>query len=369
MARLKTFGKLGHTTGSCTPTIVALLSGFMALLVAWPTQAQTQTQQAPAKPATTVDPAVIDAKVAALKRAQAAVVRVRSTAIDEAPTNETLGQRRIGSGVVIDRDGLVLTIGYLLLEAETVDLEIDSDRIVPARVIATDVATGFGLVQPLVPLRLDPVPLGKSIALVARQPLFSMSGGADGSVTVARMVSQRSFSGSWEYHIDQAIYTAPARDDHSGAALFTDTGELVGIGSLVLGDVNLPDDPAVQPGNLFVPIDLLKPILAEMRSQGSSKLSRRPWLGVNSAEANGQIRVLRVNPESPASNAGLRAGDRIEAIDGEKVTTLEQFYKVLWKGESPRRAVRVDVRRGGQTESITVQTVDRLSTFKRSRGI
>jgi serine protease Do len=366
--------------------VMAVGLGFVASpsALAWPSMVQTPpgpgpgpaprsapatSPATPPPPSPALDSAAIDAKVSALRRAQSAVVRVRTTAVDEAQTTESLGQRRVGSGVVIDRDGLVLTIGYLILEAETVDIEIDASRVVPARVIATDVATGFGLVQPLVPLRVDPVPLGRSTTLAARQPLISMSGGTDGSVAVARMVSQRAFSGSWEYHIDQAIYTAPPRDDHSGAALFNDNGELVGIGSLVLADVNPADDPSVLPGNLFVPIDLLKPILTEMRAQGTSQLSRRPWLGVNSSEANGQIRVLRVNRESPAFEAGLRAGDRIEAIDGEKVTTLEQFYKVLWKGSNPQRPVLVEVRRGGQTQSFTVQSVDRLSTFKRSRGI
>jgi serine protease Do len=329
--------------------------------------ALAQTAPTPAAPA--ADPAVIEAKLAALRRAQAAVVRVKTTAVPDALTNETLGPRRLGSGVVIDRDGLVLTIGYLILEAETVDLEFEGNRSVPARVVGFDVATGFGLVRPIIPLQIQPVPLGRSTELNSRQPLVSISGGSDGAIALARVVSQRPFSGSWEYHIDQALYTAPARDDHSGAALFTDSGELVGVGSLVMADVNPPDDPAVQPGNLFVPIDLLKPILAELRSQGISKLSKRAWLGLNSAEGQGQIRVIRVNRDSPAFDAGLRAGDRIEAIDDEKVSTLEQFYKALWKGDTAEREVKVVVRRAGQTQVFTVQSIDRSSTFKRSRGI
>ena len=313
--------------------------------------------------------ALTQARLEALQRAQAAVVRVRTIAVDDAQTLDSLGPRREGSGVVIDRDGLVLTIGYLLLEAETVDLELGADRVVPARVVGIDTATGFGLLQPLVPLRVAPVPLGQSGTLAPDQALVSFSGGRDGGAAIARMVSQRPYSGTWEYHIDKALYTAPLRSDHSGAALFNVDGELVGIGSLVLRDVNPPDDPAVQPGNLFVPVDLLKPILAQLKTQGRVESHRRPWLGVNATEAEGQVRVLRVNREGPAFDAGIRPGDRIEAVDGEPVRTLEQFYKSLWKSADPERTVKLAIRRGGVTQTLDVQAVDRQSVLRRAKGV
>lgn len=313
--------------------------------------------------------AVLQARVEALKRAQAAVLRVRTRAVEDAQTADSLGPRREGSGVVIERDGLVLTIGYLLLEAESVDLEIDAERVVPARVVGIDTATGFGLVQPLVPLRLAPVPLGRSDGVTAEQPLVSFSGGSDGQLVLSRLVAQRPYSGTWEYHIDQALYTAPMRPDHSGAALFNLDGELVGIGSLALRDVNPPENPAVQPGNLYVPVDLLKPILAQLKREGRAEASKRPWLGVNAAEAEGQVRVIRVNREGPAFEAGLRPGDRIESVDGEPVKTLEQFYKSLWKLGGPERTVQLSIRRAGASQTVSVQTVDRASVLRRSRGI
>lgn len=342
---------------------------LLTACVLWGATALPARAETPARTAPTATEALTQARLEALRRAQAAVVRVRTIAVDDAQTRDSLGTRREGSGVVIDRDGLVLTIGYLLLEAETVDLELSGDRVVPARVVAIDTATGFGLLQPLVPLRVAPAPLGRSEALGSDQALVSFSGGREGEIALARVVSQRPYSGTWEYHIDQALYTAPLRDDHSGAALFNVDGELVGIGSLVLRDVNPPDDPAVQPGNLYVPIDLLRPILSQMKTQGRAEGSRRPWLGVNATEADGQVRVLRVNREGPAFDAGIRPGDRIESVDGEPVRTLEQFYKSLWKGADPQRTVKLAIRRGGTTQTLDVQAVDRLSVLKRAKGI
>ena len=341
------------------------LTGVWLITAAAPAAAVQAQAPAPLSP----PEATLQTRLEALKRAQTAVLRVRTQAVDDAQTADSLGKRREGTGVVIDRDGLVLTIGYLLLEAETVDLELSAERVVPARVVGIDTATGFGLVQPLVPLRVAPVPLGRSSALSGEQPLVSFSGGTDGEVVVSRMVSQRPYSGTWEYHIDQALYTAPLRQDHSGAALFNVDGELVGIGSLMLRDVNPPDVPSVQPGNLYVPIDLLKPILSQLKRDGRAEASRRPWLGVNASEAEGQVRVIRVNPEGPAFEAGLRPGDRIESVDGEPVKTLEQFYKSVWKGNGPERTVQLAIRRGGASQTVSVQAVDRASVLRRSRGI
>lgn len=351
----------------------ATLGALAFAAVAWPGMGAGGAPAAAAAPpplsVAMPDEATLKARVAALQRAQAAVVRLRVQAVDDAQTLETLGPMREGSGVVIDASGLVLTVSYLLLEAERVEIELSADRVVPGRVVAVDTASGFGLVQPLVPLRTEPVPLGRSAALRPDQPLVSISGGDAGSVAIAQALSQRPFSGTWEYHLDQALYTAPLREDHSGAALFDVDGALVGIGSLALRDVNPPEDPSVRPGNLYLPIDLLRPILDELRTEGRSASSRRPWLGVSASEADGQVRVMRVNREGPAAEAGLRPGDRIESVDGQPVKTLEQLYKALWRQGPAPRTVTLDVRRSGQVQSVTVQAVDRQSVLRRSRGI
>lgn len=310
----------------------------------------------------------IEAQSRALQRASDAVLGVVARAVPDARSIATLGPQRQGSGVVIGEDGLVLTIGYLILEAESVLLLTDDGREVPATVVAYDVATGFGLLRPLAPLRLAPAPLGRSGGLSTQEPLVVVSGGEEGAVSGARLVSRRGFSGNWEYHIDGALYTAPARRDHSGAGLFNERGELVGVGSLWMADVR-GDGSARLSGNMFVPIDLLTPVLAEMRARGASQASARAWVGLQCAETGSGLRVLRVNPDSPADVAGIEAGDTIERIDGTAVVTLEAFYKTLWAGGPPERDVTLSLLRGGQPVELTVRTVDRMKTFRRSQGL
>jgi S1-C subfamily serine protease len=308
------------------------------------------------------------AEVQALERASASVVGVVARAVDDARSAATLGLERSGSGVVIEPGDLVLTIGYLILEAEQVLLVTDDAREVPARVAAYDVATGFGLLQPLAPLRIAPAPLGAAAEVTVGEPLMVVSGGEDGAVGVARLVSRRAFAGYWEYHVDGALFTAPARPDHSGAGLFNGRGELVGIGSLVVADALGPGEGRLG-GNMFVPIDLLRPILPELRARGSSAPSRRAWMGVNCIEAEGSVRVVRVNRDSPAELAGLEPGDRIVRIDGTEVHALDVLWKTLWAGGAPEREVTLDIVRRGQPQTLKLQSVDRMKTLRSARGI
>ena len=310
----------------------------------------------------------------ALQRAHQSVLGVQALAVDDARSARTLGRARSGSGVVIGRDGLVLTIGYLVLEAEQVQLVRDDGRPVPARVLGYDVATGFGLLQALAPLGLEPAPLGRPDRLLDVDPLMVVSGGEDGAVSMAQLVSRRDFAGYWEYHIEGALFTAPPRRDHSGAGLFNAAGELVGIGSLLVADAAAPDDSAGterprRVGNMFVPVDLLTPILADLQGRGFGAASRRAWLGLNCVEQAGRIRVLRINDDSPADVAGLEAGDQILRIDGTEVRSLDALWKRLWAGGAPEREITLEIERNSQPQTLKVYSVDRMKTLKRSEGI
>lgn len=323
--------------------------------------------------AATPAPASPDTRSAvdALTRATSAVVGVEVQAIAGARSIETLGPRRRGSGVVIGADGTVLTIGYLMLEADQIRITTQDNRQLPAQAVAYDVATGFGLVRPLSPLRgIAPVPLGNASQLQVGEPLMAVVGAQDGDeagLAVTQLVGQRPFSGYWEYHIDAALFTTPPLANHSGAGLFNRNGELVGIGSLFVSDALGEGRPL--PGNLFVSVDLLKPVLAELRQNGSSRASRRPWLGLSSVVQNGRVQVLRVNPESPAQQAGLQPGDVVLAVDDTKVTTLEGFYKKLWDRPDPEGDVRLQVLQGAEVRTLTLKAVDRMKTLLRPAGI
>jgi len=314
------------------------------------------------------EPAAVQAVIDALTKANAAVVGVEVKAAEGAKSAETLGLQRSGSGVVIGPDDLILTIGYLMMEADTIQIVTHDQRTLPARAVGYDLATGFGLVKPLLPLRgISPVPLGSQDDLRTGEALMVSTGGEDADVAVTQLVSKRAFSGYWEYHIDAALFTSPPVGNHSGAALFNKRGELVGIGSLLIGDV-LGASPRVA-GNMFVPVDLLKPILADMQVTGSSPQSHRPWLGLTSTEEDGRVQVVRVSADSPAEAAGVQRGDVVLAVDGTGVATLEQFYKRVWAHPNPDDEIKLTLLQGADRKELTVKGVDRMSTMVKPAGI
>ncbi len=382
---------------------ITLLALLAAWLLTWSLPADARQSAAAGAGSDPAAPSLI-AQSQALQRAHQAMLGVQAIALDGARSSTQLGQARNGSGVLISADGLVLTIGYLVLEVDQVLLVHDDGRSVPARVLGYDVATGFGLVQALAPLvqsaptlgpsratslaaspaspaspsppvpaspRLQPVTLGRAQHLLAGQPLMIASGGDDATVSNAQLVSRRPFSGVWEYHIDGALFTAPPRRDHSGAGLFNPAGELIGIGSLLVTDVSGVADDAQprQSGNMFVPVDLLLPILDELRQQGRSAASQRAWLGLNCVEQNGGLRVVRVSDDSPADVAGLQVGDRILRIDGQEVRALAALWQALWAGGAAEREVTLEIVRDRLPQTLKVYSVDRMKTLRRAEGI
>lgn len=319
--------------------------------------------------AAVVDSAAADVQVQALQRAGDAVVTIEVAVTDGATSADSLGRQRTGSGVVIGPDGLILTIGYLLLEAETIEVVTQDDHRLPARQIAYDLATGFALLRPLVPLRgIEPVPLAGVSGLKPGEPLLAATGGSGGTeVGFTRLVATRPFSGNWEYYIDAAIFTSPPIANHSGASLFNRDGELLGIGSLFVREAGGPG--RTLPGNMFVPVELLRPVLAEMQSTGRTRASTRPWLGLSSFEHDGHVQIVRVDRSGPALEAGLQPGDVVLAIDGVEVTTLEAFYKQLWRRPAADTEVELTVQQGPEVRRIKVHAVDRMDTLRKPEGI
>lgn len=282
------------------------------------------------------------------------VVKVRITAVANARSSTTLGQQREGTGVVIDGKGLVMTIGYLITEAEKVELSTTDGKVFPATVIANDHATGLGLVRALTPLPIKPVDFGESAAAAERELVLIV--GFDG-VAPAYIVSKRPFVGYWEYILDEAIYTAPATVNWQGAALLDRQGKLLGIGSLVVGDAM--GKRTNVPGNMFVPIDVLKPVLGDFIANGKSTAKVRPWIGINTQEVQGNLIVTRVSPEGPADDAGLKAGDIIVGIRGQEIKGQADFYTKLWQSGEAGVEIVVDVLKGNRIQNYTVKSLDR----------
>ena len=343
-------------------SLLAVLSQLLVALAAFATMpAQAAAARSVADTATKAD-----AAYQRLVAATNAVVAVKVKALPNARSNETLGAERLGSGVLI-AENLVVTIGYLVLEADTVEVTDAEGVTVPATVLAYDHATGFALVRPMAALSQKPVAMGTAQPVSQLDRMMIVNGGEDQTVSIATVVSRRKFAGYWEYLIDGAIFTAPPRIDHSGAALINSNGELVGIGSLFVMDALTPGERL--PGNMFVPIDLLKPILDEMVRTGSQPDSRRPWLGVNSLEEDGRVKVMQVNEESPAAQAGISAGDIILGVNGEPVESLEKFYNARWMRGPAGVSIVLTVLHGTSLKDVTVRSIDRRDFMRRKPGL
>ena len=345
----------------------AILRLSFQILLAIGALAALPVEAAAAPSATESSAGPEDAAYQKLMDATSAVVAVKVKAIANARSNESLGQDRLGSGVMIGKEGMVLTIGYLILEADEVEVTDSDGTTVPATVVAYDHATGFGLVKPVVKLSQKPIRLGTAMPVAQLDRLMIVNGGAEQTVSIATVVSKRKFAGYWEYLIDDAIFTSPPRLDHSGAALINKEGELVGIGSLLVMDALTPGERL--PGNMFVPVDLLKPVLEELMRSGSQSASHRPWLGVNSLEEDGRVKVMQVNHESPAQKAGIVAGDIILSVNGEPVASLDSFYDKVWKRGPAGSMVTLTVLHGPTLKDVTVRSIDRREFVRRKPTI
>jgi len=290
-----------------------------------------------------------------------AMVSVAAKIPPGARSAETLGQQRAGNGVLI-RDGYILTIGYLVVEAESIQVTGSEGKTVPATLAGYDHATGFGLLKLAAPLAGKPLALGSSAALAERDPALVAGGGGPADVAIVHVVSRRPFSGNWEYLLDSAIYTYPAVRGWSGAALIGAKGELLGIGSLIVPDAGGPGTQS--PGNMFVPIDLLKPILDDLVAKGRRSSPPRPWLGVNTDEVRGRLFVSRLSPEGPGERAGLQKDDIVVAVGGEAVSSLADFYRKVWGRGAAGVDVPLKVLRGSQLTDVTVRSMDRVQYFR-----
>jgi S1-C subfamily serine protease len=297
-----------------------------------------------------------------LDKALSAVVGLKSIVSSDAYTAETLGTERLGHGVLIGDHGVVLTIGYLVTEAETVWIRLASGRVLPGHVIGFDQETGFGLVQALARVDLPSLPLGDSSrAEVGDAVVIAGTGGRQNSVA-ATIVARQEFAGYWEYVLDQAIFTAPSHPHWGGTAMVGPGGRLLGIGSLQVQQVL--KDGRSEDINMVVPIDLLKPILEDMLTFGRPRRPARPWLGLYATEVGNRIAVAGVAPRGPARRADVRSGDVIIAVAGTEIRGLAGFFRKVWSLGEAGIEVPLKVSRNGRTLELSITSADRRQFLK-----
>jgi len=298
----------------------------------------------------------------ALTELLSGVVHMKTFINPDGRTTQNLGREREGSGVVIDSNGLILTIGYLMVEAHSAEVMTNDGQDVPANIVGYDHQTGFGLLQAIAPLKVQPLAFGKSAELKERDAVVVAAYGGAENAAPAVVVAKREFAGSWEYLLDQAIFTSPPHSAWSGAALLNHEGKLVGIGSLILADVTGKGDRMA--GNMFVPTDLLPPILADLMVSGRTAGAGRPWLGVNTDEMHGHLMISNVTPGGPAEHAGLKRGDIILGVNGEPVTHLPEFYRKLYAQGDAGTVIPLDIFKDNEKHRIEIKSINRLDHLR-----
>ncbi|WP_213739703.1 S1C family serine protease [Bradyrhizobium sp. dw_411] len=298
-----------------------------------------------------------------LDRVLSSVVGLHSIIPSDAFSADTLGTERAGNGVLIE-DGLILTIGYLITEAETVWLHIGDGRVVQGHALGVDNVSGFGLVQALGQMDIEPLPLGSSAATeVGDRVVLGGAGGRTRSVA-SHIAAKQEFAGYWEYLLDEAIFTLPAHPNWGGTGLISNRGELIGIGSLQL---EREREGKAEHVNMVVPIDLLKPVLDDLKKFGRVNKPARPWLGMYSTEIDNKVVVVGISAKGPAARAELKAGDVILAVAGEKVTSQTGFYRKLWSLGAAGIDVPLTVYHEGVTFDVVLASTDRGKMLKAPR--
>jgi S1-C subfamily serine protease len=299
-----------------------------------------------------------------LERTLASVVNMRALVPEDAFTAPILGTDRLGNGILIRENGIVLTIGYLVTEAEQVWMTTTDGRVVPGSVLAYDHETGFGLVQAHRPLGIPVVPLGSAQDIRINDPVIVGGGGGRRHALSARVVSKREFAGSWEYVLDQALFTAPAHPSWGGAGLIDRQGRVAGIGSLFVQQAREQVELA---GNMFVPIDLLRPIFDDLARTGRPATPPRPWLGVYLAQSERSIVVVGLANGGPAQKADVRPGDQVIEVAGDQVVDLAATFRRIWTLGDAGVEVPLTLRRNGRVLQLVVGSTERNSILRRPR--
>ena len=286
-----------------------------------------------------------------------AVVKVRAVIPDSAVTAPLLGTEREGNGILIDSDGYILTIGYLILEAETIEVVAAENKVIAAKFIGYDYDTGFGLIRVDKLPDVAPLKLGSSSELKQGDPALVAGHKGSEDVVGVRVVARDEFVGYWEYLLDNAIYTTPPYQNYGGAALIGPDGSLLGIGS-IFTQIAVSGFGAI-PANMFVPIDLLKPILNDLKTAGRSRQPQKPWLGVHTEESHGRVFITRLMPGGPGEKSNLQAGDLILKVNRQPVTGQADFYRKVWDLGNAGVKVPISILREAEIKEITLNSIDR----------
>lgn len=332
-----------------------------ALALTWAPADRAVAQPQPQRSA---EQAAALAALGDLTRFNSSVVRVDATIVKDGSSVDTLGSARVGTGVILD-ERTVLTMGYLVIEADTVEVTTAAKRKVPASVLGFDHASGLGLLRTVLPLEGRALELGDSDRIAERQRVLTL-GHSEPEATPLLVVSRKPFTGSWEYLVERALFTFPPVNNWSGAALITEDDKLIGIGALIVQDA--ASGAQNVPGNMYVPVNLLKPIMAELKTHGRVR-QPQPWLGLSTELVRGNLMVTRVSPGGPADQAGVAPGDIVLSVGDQKIGDQAEFYRRVWKFGPAGTEIPLRLLKSGDVRDMRIRSIDRNEFLKKASGI
>jgi len=284
----------------------------------------------------------------------------------DARSVSSLGKERDGNGVIIS-ENFILTIGYIITEASEIEIGLPNGKTLPGKVVGYDHTSGFGIIKPILKTELMGLKLGDSDKIQLDEELYIIPSIRRGPPSVAKLVSRRPFSGWWEYYLNKPIFIVPANRDWGGTPLLNSRGEILGIGSLYVSDA--ASKGSISPGNMFVPINLLKPILNDLIQYGRRKSDIKPFMGITFGNSQGQIIINRVREGGPAFNAGILPNDIIKSVNGVPVTTLENFYEEVWQSGTAGVKITINVLRDNQAIEFVLKTIDRVDLLTKQKSL
>lgn len=349
----------GAVSGPMRPDRRTAAAGIAALIggSAFGVVGQARAQGAPRRPS---------AGLGDLTRFNASIVRLDARGSDGATSNQSLGAERTGTGILLD-DRTVVTIGYVTLEAESVMVTTAGGKRIPGSVAGYDHTSGFGLVRTALPVDGKPMALGDSDTVREKQRVLCLGHG-EPEATEVYVLSRKAFAAGWEYLLETPIFTFPPVNNWSGAALISvEDGSLIGVGSLIVNDAAATQRGV--PGNLWVPVNLLKPILADLIAKGRRAGSINPWLGLTTESVRGNLMVVRVAPNGPAEAAGVSPGDIVLGVAGEKVADQAEFYRKVWKVGPAGSTIPLKLLKDGDVRDVPIKSIDRADHLKKATGI
>jgi len=279
---------------------------------------------------------------------------------ETAMTSELLGTERNSHAVQISQDGLLLTVGYSVMEASEIWLTNRKGQTTEAILLAQDYDSGLALLRPLSPIGLLTLETATTDKLHEGQELSVLASNEKELIPVD-LFAVEEFAGRWEYVLDRGLFTFPLYERWSGAALLDSAGKLVGLGSLALGMRN--PEGEVEPGNLFIPVELVMPHIEHLRDHGQKPGTLRPWLGTLVEEHDSELYVVGLYHGAPAARAGIKPGEIILSVARQPVTSMAGFFRSIWHYGPAGTAIPLTLSDGNKTREVVLDTTDRNSFF------